>query len=723
MAVAMIGPKFYAWDRNGKPLAFGKLYTYQARTNIPKATYQSEDMVVENTNPVILNGEGYANIYLDGQYKMVLKDKDENEIWTSDPVSSNKADEWVNCMFAAYVSPTQFKVAGNFLAVFNDQRKVRIGSGLSNYSYSSVNDAVYSAGETTVTIADSIVTTNIEEVCTSLVGPDSSYSAQDVGDVSKLVFASVSDMESGITVGGVKVEFKAGQILSTGVTDWKVLNTSGQVDLGNGLFAKFMNGLHVIDMGGSPDADVSGTTGTDNTQAINDALELSGAGGAVKLSPGFWGIKSNIEERTNGGRRLLSGYGQKNTHIIALTGFTSPARNYMAWFGTQTGHGSYALRCRDLTFNANNIAIGCLFVGENGQGSIRDVDFINFVKVGYRTNAATDAKIEKCEFYSVNDDCWGIVATGAGTAATQDPSGYSYSYSLNTSPSNEMKVRDCWFSGSAHCIWGNGDLFQIEGCTSQSCGQDETRDDLFVISNLPFDADDVQMNFPIAGPVIRRNWSEGGKSRYCIRVIGYENGLIEKNFIIGSSTVVNAVREGGILVEAKRTVVRNNTFYQFFTAPPTEGRLDNAAVYIVEDAFGSKQYDNAFQLTQQGNQPYEEGTADPTGDKSGLSEIFGVVEWSDPTTPTLTASSNSVLSVVHVGVGIFQVNFKYNVQSQNVPVLCTVGDSGSYTPAFVNYRWNGNSSIRISVHDQAGADLVPDKVSFMVFAQASTSTL
>ena len=80
MSVSMIGPKFYAWGRDGLPLAFGKLYTYKARTNAPKDTYQSEDGIVANTNPVILNGEGYANVYLDGSYKVVLKDSDDNEI-------------------------------------------------------------------------------------------------------------------------------------------------------------------------------------------------------------------------------------------------------------------------------------------------------------------------------------------------------------------------------------------------------------------------------------------------------------------------------------------------------------------------------------------------------------------------------------------------------------------------------------------------------------------
>jgi hypothetical protein len=173
MAVAMIGPKFTAWDKNGNPLAFGRLYTYQARTNIPKPTYQSEDQVVENTNPVILNGEGYANIYLSGSYKMVLKDSDENEIWTSDPVSASQPEEWVNCLTATYLSPNSFKVGGNFTTQYEVGRRVRINNSTSEYAYSTIIDSVYAGGETTITIQSPVITTGIVESCISIVGQES----------------------------------------------------------------------------------------------------------------------------------------------------------------------------------------------------------------------------------------------------------------------------------------------------------------------------------------------------------------------------------------------------------------------------------------------------------------------------------------------------------------------------------------------------------------------
>jgi hypothetical protein len=237
MAVAMIGPKFYAWDRNGKPLAFGKLYTYQARTNVPKPTYQSEDKIVENTNPAILNGEGYANIYLDGSYKMVLKDKDDNEIWSSDPVSSNSSDEWVGCVTASYVSPTQFKITGNFTSLYSEGRKVRLSDGSTSYSYAKIIESSYASGETTVIVGQSLVSVGLQSACASIVSENSSFNAVDSGDVSGLIFNNENDLAAGIpvypnvgTIVKIKTRCDGEFLISNGASP----DGYGKLDAGNG---------------------------------------------------------------------------------------------------------------------------------------------------------------------------------------------------------------------------------------------------------------------------------------------------------------------------------------------------------------------------------------------------------------------------------------------------------------------------------------------------------
>lgn len=169
MAVSIIGPKFYAFDTKGKPLSGGKVYTYLARTNIPKATYKSEDQVVQNDNPVILNSEGYADIYLDGSYKIVLKDSDENEIWTADPVSSAQSDVWANCLSATYLSSDSFNISGDLSSIYTAGRMVRLDSNDTNYIYSEIVESVFSNGETTVTLLDSVVTTGIKNSCLSII--------------------------------------------------------------------------------------------------------------------------------------------------------------------------------------------------------------------------------------------------------------------------------------------------------------------------------------------------------------------------------------------------------------------------------------------------------------------------------------------------------------------------------------------------------------------------
>ena len=48
---------------NAKPLAGGKIFTYQAGTAIPQQTYTDSTGAVQNANPVIFDASGCANIW------------------------------------------------------------------------------------------------------------------------------------------------------------------------------------------------------------------------------------------------------------------------------------------------------------------------------------------------------------------------------------------------------------------------------------------------------------------------------------------------------------------------------------------------------------------------------------------------------------------------------------------------------------------------------------
>lgn len=76
-------------DNNNVPLAGGKLYTYAAGTNTPKATYTTAAGNIENTNPVELDSYGRAIIFLDGSYKFALKDENDVAVGPNGGVTDN----------------------------------------------------------------------------------------------------------------------------------------------------------------------------------------------------------------------------------------------------------------------------------------------------------------------------------------------------------------------------------------------------------------------------------------------------------------------------------------------------------------------------------------------------------------------------------------------------------------------------------------------------------
>jgi hypothetical protein len=83
---------FQEFDDQGDPLAGGKLYSYEAGTSTPKTTYSDSDGATPNANPVVFDSYGRANVWLgDGSYKFILKDADDNTIYTVDNIGGDSA--------------------------------------------------------------------------------------------------------------------------------------------------------------------------------------------------------------------------------------------------------------------------------------------------------------------------------------------------------------------------------------------------------------------------------------------------------------------------------------------------------------------------------------------------------------------------------------------------------------------------------------------------------
>ncbi len=81
-------PRFKAIDGNGNPIRGGKLFTFQVGTTTDKATFSDSAATVANTNPVILDSNGEALIYLTGSYKMNLKTRSNGQVpgWPIDNI-------------------------------------------------------------------------------------------------------------------------------------------------------------------------------------------------------------------------------------------------------------------------------------------------------------------------------------------------------------------------------------------------------------------------------------------------------------------------------------------------------------------------------------------------------------------------------------------------------------------------------------------------------------
>jgi hypothetical protein len=88
-----VGAQFF--DNNGNPLSGGKIYTYEAGTTTPLATYTSSTGVTAHTNPIVLNSGGRVPsggeiwVLVQTLYKFVLETNTGVLIATYDNVGSS----------------------------------------------------------------------------------------------------------------------------------------------------------------------------------------------------------------------------------------------------------------------------------------------------------------------------------------------------------------------------------------------------------------------------------------------------------------------------------------------------------------------------------------------------------------------------------------------------------------------------------------------------------
>ena len=88
MAVLLQAPYSQFFDANGEPLAGGFVYTYQAGTTTPKATYTDYSEATNAANPIVLDSAGRAQIWVDGSYNFLTTDSLGNTIETTQNYTS-----------------------------------------------------------------------------------------------------------------------------------------------------------------------------------------------------------------------------------------------------------------------------------------------------------------------------------------------------------------------------------------------------------------------------------------------------------------------------------------------------------------------------------------------------------------------------------------------------------------------------------------------------------
>lgn len=178
MAVQMLGIKTKFTDDQGRPLVGGKVHAYFAGTTTYQDTFKDPDMTIVNTNPIILDDSGSADVYLNGSYRIRVFDKNDVLIEEQDGVTQSASGE---------ITTAKGEIIGLYGAVLN-----------------SLTNEVKRAVAAEKTIADSLTSEttrakSAESALQSSISDETTRAKAAESDLNANIIKEVSDRESEVT--------------------------------------------------------------------------------------------------------------------------------------------------------------------------------------------------------------------------------------------------------------------------------------------------------------------------------------------------------------------------------------------------------------------------------------------------------------------------------------------------------------------------------------------
>lgn len=140
-------PVLKFFDNNGNPLAFGKVFTYQAGTVTPAPTYTDASLGTPNSNPILLNFRGECEIWIptNTAYKFDIQDSNGFSL------PGSPIDQIQDVIY----TPTQAAIA----LLLNPQTPAEIAAGVmpTNFLYTELDPRRYGVDTAGATDATSTV--------------------------------------------------------------------------------------------------------------------------------------------------------------------------------------------------------------------------------------------------------------------------------------------------------------------------------------------------------------------------------------------------------------------------------------------------------------------------------------------------------------------------------------------------------------------------------------